>query len=85
MATHWKDDRGFVITDEQREARSSDWKWAYNVPCRVGAFGRIVPLHKCPRCNGKGRDPEFTYDQCHACGKSGGLPAPRTPTQDTTT
>ena len=72
--THWKDDRGFALTDGQRADLSSDWQHAYNVPCKVGAFGRITPLHKCLRCDGKGRDPEFTYDPCPVCGKSGGTP-----------
>jgi hypothetical protein len=75
MVTHWKDDRGYVITDLQREARGGDWAHFYNVPCKAGAFGRIVPLHKCGRCGGAGRDPEATCDPCAVCGRSGGLPA----------
>lgn len=74
--THWKDDRGYVLTNAQREARHGDWKLAYNVPCKSGAFGRIVPLHKCGYCGGKGRDPESTHDRCPTCGRSGGLPGP---------
>lgn len=74
--THWKDDRGYVLTDAQREARGFDWQQAYNVPCKAGAFGRIVPLHKCAHCGGKGRDPESPYDACPYCGKSGGVPGP---------
>lgn len=76
--THWKDDRGFVLTDAQREAYHSDWKAAYNVPC-VSVRGRIVPLHQCGKCDGKGQDPEYSADGCPVCGKSGGLPQPVTP------
>lgn len=74
--THWKDDRGLVLPDKTRSALGFDWIQAYNVPCKVGAFGRIVPLHKCGHCAGKGRDPEAAYDPCPKCGKSGGLPGP---------
>lgn len=74
--THWKDDRGFALADATRSALGFDWIQAYNVPCKVGAFGRIVPLHKCGHCAGKGRDPVATHDPCPKCGKSGGLPGP---------
>ena len=73
--SHWKDDRGHVITDAFREQAGSDWQHYYNVPCRM-VFGRITPLHKCGHCDGKGRDPDATYDPCPTCGKSGGLPSP---------
>lgn len=76
MTTHWKDDRGFVLTDKDRNRLGSDWQQAYNVPCRAGPFGRIVPLYRCQKCDGKGKDPNSPYDACPRCGKSGGLPAP---------
>lgn len=74
--THWKDERGFVLNAATRGALGFDWIQAYNVPCKVGAFGRIVPLYKCGHCAGKGRDPEAEHDPCPKCGKSGGLPGP---------
>lgn len=75
--SHWKDCRGYTITDAQREEGGSDWQHFYDVPCQV-VFGRVTPLHKCTHCNGKGRDPEASYDPCPTCGKSGGLPLPNT-------
>jgi hypothetical protein len=75
--SHWKDDRGHVITDAYRNEGGSDWQHYYNVPCRM-VFGRVMPLHKCNHCGGNGRDPEASYDPCPTCGKSGGLPSPNT-------
>lgn len=72
--THWKDERGYVIDDHARRELGGDWVHFYNVPCKVGAFGRITPIHKCGNCNGKGRDPEADYDPCPVCSHSGGLP-----------
>ncbi|MFZ9585573.1 MAG: hypothetical protein ACO280_11550 [Pseudohongiellaceae bacterium] len=72
-ATHWKDDRGLVLADADREKLGYDWQQAYNVPCRM-VFGRVAPLRRCGHCNGKGRDPASPYDGCPKCGKSGGLP-----------
>lgn len=72
--THWKDDRGYVPTGAERSKRGGDWALVYNVPCSKGAFVRIIPMRKCGHCGGKGRDPEFAYDPCSVCGKSGGLP-----------
>lgn len=66
--THWMDDRGLVVTDEQRNS-TSDYRDAYAVPCRVTRAG-IRPLYKCRTCSGTG---EWENDPCHDCGGSGGL------------
>lgn len=76
--THWKDERGYTLTDAQREAGGSDWQHFYNVPCVVRG-GQVRPLYPCGHCNGKGIDPECKFDPCPKCGKSGGAPAPLSP------
>ena len=76
--THRMDDRGFVVTADwlANDPRSgSDWRDAYNIPCRV-VHGKVKPVYPCGHCGGKGRDPEFPYDHCPKCGKSGGTPKP---------
>lgn len=60
--THWIDDRKLVLTDSKREELGSDYKHAYNVPCRL-VRGKAKPLHVCPRCCGTGDDPDAEYDR----------------------
>lgn len=63
-----------MLTDAEREKRGGDWALVFNVPRRIGAFGRIAPKHRCGHCGGKGRDPEFALEPCPVCAQSGGLP-----------
>jgi hypothetical protein len=74
-ATHWKDERGYTITDAERAAGGSDWHHFYHIPCAVRG-GKVRPIYPCGHCKGAGRDPEYQYDQCPACGKSGGASKP---------
>lgn len=72
-ATHWIDDRKFVLTNRQREDLGSDYRHAYNVPCRM-LRGKATPLHVCTVCNGTGNEPGAEYDHCDKCHGAGGLP-----------
>jgi len=69
--THWKDDRGLVITDQLRTERGEDYAYFYTTPCRKAGNGRIVPLYPCTDCKKTGRDKQG--DHCEVCGGSGGL------------
>ena len=47
VVTHWMDDRGGFVTDDflRFDSRStSDYRAAYNIPCRLGPRGKIIKL-----------------------------------------